>query len=337
MLEKITENHEYWRAETVAFYALQSIHGVGFKTLYKIATEKMSFRDLIKTENPKHFEKILRVNLGEFTTESKENWEEFKQNLWTRGLELARDCARDNIRVIFYDQDAYPNQLKITTEPPMWLFIQGNLANLHTPSIAIIGSRKSTDEGLWLTKYIVALMANRNLVSISGLAEGIDQKVHSESMIFNVPTVAVLGTGIDSNYPKGSDVMRSEILSRGGTIVSEYLIGQSYSASNFIRRNRIQAGLAEIVIPVEWKIKSGTAHTVNFAKEYNRFLLMIHLPTPTAKDSDEIKSVRSYINGVVFNIPEESSELLNFITNQEKLPHLQSHSSDSEEQTSLDL
>ncbi|EMN6209410.1 DNA-processing protein DprA [Vibrio parahaemolyticus] len=312
----MTEEQEYWRAETVAFYALQSLHGVGFRTLYKIAVQGIKFRELIKTEDPKHFGKILRVKLPKPIFDSQEQWENFKKELWAKGTSIARTYAQKQVRVVFRDHEAFPNSLRNIEEPPMWLFVQGNLNNLHTKSVAIIGSRKSSEDGHWLTRLIVAGMANKNLVSVSGLADGIDQRAHMESIRFGVPTVAVLGTGIDSNYPKGSETVREQIINAGGTIVTEYLIGQSYSGHNFVQRNRIQAGLATCVIPVEWKIKSGTAHTVNFAKDFNRFLVMPYLPDSNP-ESSERQAIASYRKGVVFKVPEKTTELLIFLETSE--------------------
>lgn len=312
----MTEEQEYWRAETVAFYALQSLHGVGFRTLYKTAFQGIKFRELIKTEDPKHFGKILRVKLPKPIFDSQEQWENFKKELWAKGTSIARTYAQKQVRVVFRDHEAFPNSLRNIEEPPMWLFVQGNLNNLHTKSAAIIGSRKSSEDGHWLTRLIVAGMANKNLVSVSGLADGIDQRAHIESIRFGVPTVAVLGTGIDSNYPKGSETVREQIINAGGTIVTEYLIGQSYSGHNFVQRNRIQAGLATCVIPVEWKIKSGTAHTVNFAKDFNRFLVMPYLPDSNP-ESSELQAITSYRKGVVFKVPEKTTELLTFLETSE--------------------
>lgn len=338
----MTEEHEYWRAETVAFYALQSLHGVGFRTLYRIAAQKITFRELIKSEDPKHFGKTLRIKLPTSVLESESSWDEFKKELWSKGTSIARSNASKDIKVVFYGQDAFPKQLRSINEPPMWLFVQGALANLHSKSVAIVGSRKASEDGYWLTKFIVAAMANNQLVSVSGLADGIDQKAHIESLRFNVPTVAVLGTGIDSNYPKGSEIVREQILAAGGTIVTEYLIGQSYSGHNFVQRNRIQAGLATCVVPVEWKIKSGTAHTVNFSKDFNRPLVMPYLPNANP-ESDELKAITSYKHGAVFNVPAQTEELISFLKNQQIQESEQpnqspdSDSNDGERQFSLGL
>lgn len=316
------KEQDYWKAETVAFLALQSIRGVGFKTLYKIAAQKISFRELIKTDDIEHFEKMLRQKLDDSIKESAESWMLFKLDLWNKGLELAREYTKKNIRIFFYDQDLFPQQLKSIPEPPMWLFVEGNYKVLHQPSVAIVGSRKATEDGLWLTKYIIAAMANQGLVSVSGLAEGIDQKAHIESIRFNVPTIAVLGTGIDSNYPRGSEHLRAEIVANGGAIVTEYLIHQSYSAQNFVRRNRIQASLAQITAPVEWKIKSGTAHTVNFTKDYGRFLMMPYLYQSDLENA-EIKAVSAYKRGQIYIVPDQSSDLIKYLKKPEESQPIQ--------------
>ncbi|EDM59812.1 SMF protein [Vibrio parahaemolyticus AQ3810] len=330
----MTKEHEYWRAETVAFYALQSLQGVGFRTLYKISAQKISFRDLIRSEDPNHFSQTLRVKLPTLVLQEENKWSDFKKELWAKGTSIARQYAQKDVKVVFYDQDAFPSSLKHITDPPMWLFVQGSLANLHAKSVAIIGSRKSSEDGHWLTKLIIAGMSNTALVSISGLAEGIDQRAHIESIRFNVPTVAVLGTGIDSNYPKGSELVREQILSQGGSIVTEYLIGQSYSGQNFVQRNRIQAGLATCVIPVEWKIKSGTAHTVNFAKDFNRYLVMPYLPDSDT-ESRELKAIESYCKGITFNIPSQATELINFLQQPELNESSTTELNDGERQISL--
>lgn len=316
------KEQDYWKAETVAFLALQSIRGVGFKTLYKIAAQKISYRELLKTDDIEHFEKMLRQKLDDSIKESAESWMLFKLDLWNKGLELAREYTKKNIRIFFYDQDLFPQQLKSIPEPPMWLFVEGNYKVLHQPSVAIVGSRKATEDGLWLTKYIIAAMANQGLVSVSGLAEGIDQKAHIESIRFNVPTIAVLGTGIDSNYPRGSEHLRAEIVANGGAIVTEYLIHQSYSAQNFVRRNRIQASLAQITAPVEWKIKSGTAHTVNFTKDYGRFLMMPYLYQSDLENA-EIKAVSAYKRGQVYIVPDQSSDLIKYLKKPEESQPIQ--------------
>ncbi|MGG6122957.1 DNA-processing protein DprA [Pantoea allii] len=325
---------DYWKAETVAFLALQSLHGIGFKTLYKIAVQKISFRELIKTDDIQYFEKMLRLKLDISIKESHESWMKFKLELWEKGLDLAREYTKKKTVILFYGQEAFPSQLKHISEPPMWLFVEGNYRLLKERSVAIVGSRRATEDGLWLTKYIVAAMVNNNIVSVSGLAEGIDQKAHIESIKYNIPTIAILGTGINSNYPQGSEQLRAQIIANGGAVITEYLLNQSYSANNFIRRNRLQASLAETTVPVEWKIKSGTAHTVNYAKEYGRFLVMPYLYDTDLKN-EEIKYVNSYCSGRAFKLPEQSNDIINFFSRPPQISDISNQ--DRQDQIPMDL
>src|SRR3546814_20948578 len=95
--------------------------------------------------------------------------------------------------------------------------------------------------------------------TVSGLAAGIDQLAHEHSLRAGVPTIAVLGTGMLEDYPKGAGRLRDHILGTGGMIVSEYLPMASYRAENFVQRNRYQAALGRILIPDEWTSRTPTA------------------------------------------------------------------------------
>jgi DNA processing protein len=190
--------------------------------------------------------------------------------------------------------------------------VQGELLNLHTKAVAIVGTRKPTDDGIFLTKYVVAALADQAYPTVSGLALGIDQAVHNESLRFGIPTIAVLGTGINQNYPRGSAVLRSEIVRKGGTIITEYLPDQSYSGDNFVRRNRLQAGLCNTLVPVEWKIKSGTAHTVEFAFKYGKKIANVFLPH-TYESRPEIKFAEEEYGAVACEAPQMTALLLQFI------------------------
>ena len=307
-----SNNDDFWQSERVAFCALQSLHGVGFKILQKLVNSVDSLKEFIKHSSPDEFSKTLRIKLPSHLIESKVDWSQYQQKLWSTGIESLKNLSRANIHILFLKQDDFPLQLKKIDSPPSWLFVQGNVKNLYKTAIGIVGSRKCSPDGYWMSKYLHSVLFNKDVVTVSGLAEGIDQSVHRESLRYKIPTIAVLGTGIDKDFPKGSEELRADIVAGGGTVITEYLVGQSYSASNFIQRNRIQAALSSCLIPLEWKIKSGTAHTVNFAKDYNRNIAMLHLPD-SATNTAELNSVESYVYGKTFNVPIQTSELTTFL------------------------
>ncbi|TKB01993.1 DNA-processing protein DprA [Alteromonas portus] len=307
-----TKDIEYWQSERVAFCALQSLHGVGFKTLHKLVRNVDSLKAFIKNSSADEFAKTLRIKLEPTLHEVEHSWKAFQQQLWADGISLLKKLAKDKVQVVFSQESLFPEKLRAIDKPPLWLFVQGSLENLNKASVALVGSRQCSQDGYWLSKYIHSILHKKNLVTVSGLAEGIDQSVHYESLRFGIPTVAVLGTGIDSNFPKGSEILRADILANGGTVVTEYLVGQSYSASNFVQRNRIQAALSDCLIPLEWKIKSGTAHTVNFAKDYGRLIAMLCLPD-SDENNPERKFIESYQKGMVFQVPHQTADVEEYI------------------------
>ena len=189
---------------------------------------------------------------------------------------------------------------------------------------------------------IISFLAGNNLATVSGLAHGIDQTVHVESLRYGLPTIGVLGTGILSNYPKGSEELRDSIVQAGGAIITEYLPNQSYSAENFVRRNRLQAALGDVLIPCEWAIKSGTAHTVKFAKKYNKKIINAYLPFSLESRPEVEFSVKRY-SALAIEIPKNlgllGNELKQSFSVASDIPSLESENAyikDAESQTGND-
>ncbi|MGR3981046.1 DNA-processing protein DprA [Pseudoalteromonas sp. 1181_04] len=277
------QQKDYWRNETVAFLALTSLSGVGYWVLHKIAESGLGFKNLLKASNADEISKHLNVSLPDDI-----EWQAYQQQLWSIGLARARSLHADNVRLLFKEQELFPQELKKIDDAPHWIFVQGPIENLHKKSVSVIGTRKPSTDGVILAKTVIAALANKGLVTVSGLALGIDQIAHTESIKYNIPTVAVLGNGIYVEFPKGSNTLKAQILNRGGTVVTEYLPEQLYSAENFVRRNRIQAALCNTLLPIEWEIKSGSAHTVAFAHKYNKKIANVFLPG-TASLRPELK------------------------------------------------
>lgn len=300
----VLDQRIFWKNERIAFLALTTLKGVGFWTLHQLATSKAGFKNTFKS----NLDKYIKLEDGSATPLT-----EIKKKLWQRGIKAVNELAKDNTILIFHDEERFPAKLKNIPDAPLWLFVQGDLKVLDTPSIAIVGTRKPSDEGLFLTKLILSALHRSKVSTVSGLALGIDQLAHLESVKYELPTVAVLGTGVKESYPKGSEAIRKLILDNGGTIVTEYLPTQSYSSENFVRRNRIQAALSDILIPVEWKIKSGTAHTVGFAAKYNKQIINIYLPK-TIGARPEIAFSRDSYGACEYEMPLEIPELLSKIS-----------------------
>ncbi|QUE90449.1 DNA-processing protein DprA [Pseudomonas sp. SCA2728.1_7] len=302
------EQRSYWRHEKIAFLALSSIEGIGFWTLHKIASAGLGFNNALR--NPSD-ELIQAIYSGALEETQPPNLESAQEKLWLKGLELARQLKESGATLVFKHEDGFPLKLRATKDSPEWIFIQGNPHCLYEYSIAIVGTRDATEDGALLTRILVSALSESNIATISGLAAGIDQLAHLESIRYGIKTIAVLGTGIFLNYPKGSEKVRQRIIESGGCIVSEYLPHQRSSAETFVRRNRIQAALCDTLIPVEWKIKSGTAHTVGFAKKYNKNIANIFLPQTYHLRPELAFSEKEY-EALSFEMPINIASLISF-------------------------
>lgn len=305
---EVSEDH--FDAERVAFLALSAIKGVGFETLRRISSSESSFQSVIELEDVDE----VRGLLGQ--SELKGNdygglaWQETRKRALDSAKRRCQELALSNVSIIFQDDNDFPLQLKDLRDPPHWLFVQGQTDVLSRRSIAVVGSRKASQDGVWLTRYVGHWLSEFGAPTVSGLADGVDQVIHSASIDAGVPTIAFLGTGIFTEYPKGSDSMRRSILENGGAIATEYLIKEGYSAANFVRRNRLQAALGNLLIPTEWAVKSGTAHTVRFAHELARPTAFLR--TPAQPGLDWVP--REYVpqNGF-FTIPIEQNGFVDFV------------------------
>lgn len=171
-------------------------------------------------------------------------------------------------------QSELPPQLMDLRHPPLWLFVEGNPQVLWKyPGVAVVGTREPSPLGLNMTRRVVNQMSIYPLALVSGLAEGIDAAAHQAALAAKMPNIAFLGHGIDLEFPKATVDIRVRIVRSGGAVATEYLPGEHYKKQHFVERNRLQAALARVVIPIEAKTQSGTAHTVRFAQELRRLLI----------------------------------------------------------------
>ncbi|MCI9063214.1 MAG: DNA-protecting protein DprA [Clostridia bacterium] len=189
---------------------------------------------------------------------------------------------RNNIDIIFIEDKEYPSLLKEIYSPPLCLYVKGDKNILNNVSISIIGCREATQYGISVAKEFAYNLSNQNINIISGLAKGIDSAAHLGAIKANKRTIAVLGNGLDTIYPKENYKLSQDILNSGGAIISEYPLGTSPKKQHFPARNRLISGMSNGVLVVEAKEKSGTMITVDFALEQGRDVFVI----PGKIDSD---------------------------------------------------
>jgi DNA processing protein len=183
--------------------------------------------------------------------------------------ELAR-AASAGAHIVALGDPAYPSQLKQIYDPPLVLYIRGNVETISQPGIALVGTRHPTPYGLGMAERLSCDLAARGLVIFSGLARGVDTAGHRGALAGKGRTVGVLGTGVDVMYPKENTRLSEQMLAAGGSIISEFPIGTFAAPQNFPIRNRIISGISIGVLVVEAAEYSGTCITARCALEQNR-------------------------------------------------------------------
>lgn len=172
--------------------------------------------------------------------------------------------------IVTPEDETYPERLREIYDPPAVLWIRGDAALLTRPGIAVVGTRHPSPYGAGMAEMLSRDLARRRLVILSGMARGVDTAAHKGALEAGGKTVAVWGTGIDVVYPKENKKLAENIVSSGGTIVSEFPMGTFPAPQNFPIRNRILSGMSVGVLVIEAAEYSGTRITARCAMEQNR-------------------------------------------------------------------
>lgn len=192
-----------------------------------------------------------------------------------RGLKELEFLDKYKIKTTCYWDSDYPARLKNCIDAPLVLFSKGNGNWDSEKIVAIVGTRNATDYGKKVCDELVAGMAERGgYTVISGLAYGIDSAAHKACLQHGVPTWGILAHGLDMIYPALHRSLAEKMLKHGG-IITDFLSETKLDRNNFLRRNRIIAGLADATIVVESATKGGALVTADIAGSYNRDVFAI--------------------------------------------------------------
>ena len=178
--------------------------------------------------------------------------------------------------LVAYDSEYYPPLLGKIQDAPCVLFVLGDPALLKFPSLAIVGPRKPSGEGIYNARIFSAELAAHGLCITSGLAEGVDGIAHRSALDKDGRTLAVIGTGIDRVYPHRHISLTEQMIGSGrGAIVSIFRRGTSPLPGNFPRRNRIISGISMATLVIEAGLRSGAMITARLAGEQGRDVFAI--------------------------------------------------------------
>ncbi len=180
-------------------------------------------------------------------------------------------AQNNGVEVLCWNDERYPQRLKECADAPLTLFYKGS-ANLNKQRIiSIVGTRKCTHYGQDLIKHLIMELQRLcpDVLIVSGLAYGVDINAHRMALDYHFETVGVLAHGLDYLYPHAHKETALQMLSHGG-LLTEYCTNTKADKMNFVRRNRIVAGMCDACILVESALKGGGLITAGIAKDYSR-------------------------------------------------------------------
>ena len=224
--------------------------------LYQIALQRLAYNEpsaVFSCEGTAPRKRVVILR------EDKDDLEEISKREWS---------------IIHQKSQCYPEMLKQIVKCPPVLLVDGNPDILAKPSIAIIGARKAAPKAREIAHKLAYDFAKIGFVIVSGLAYGIDSSAHNGAIDAGGETVAVLGCGLDVDYPARNAHLKRRIR-KNGAIISEFPLGTSAYASNFPRRNRIISGLSAGIIVVQAALKSGSIITAKYALEQNKDVFVV--------------------------------------------------------------
>lgn len=241
--------------------ALGYLHGFGPKKSRKILTQLDSPEQFFK-ENASKLSNLLDLSKKVIKIAERE-----------AALSQAEDelefIEKNLIEVYCYGEDKFPRRLEECADSPVVLYGKGNMDLNAQRLVSVVGTRNATPYGIRLCEELMDAVKDQGLTIVSGLAYGIDITMHQLCLKHKVPTIGVLGHGLDRIYPRTHRHIANEMLKLGG-LITEFPSGTNPDRENFPMRNRIVAGLSDATIVVESKASGGSIITADLAFDYNR-------------------------------------------------------------------
>ena len=244
------------------------VKGIG-NIIAKQIVENLGNPELLFKEKPRILERIPGIS-SRIIQEIK------KPEILKRAEKEVLFVEKNKIISLFITESDYPQRLKEYVDAPMMLYYRGN-ADLNTSKIiSIVGTRHATSYGKEITQILLKDLAVTypDMLVVSGLAYGIDIAAHKAALQENLPTVGVLAHGLDRIYPYQHKTIAAEMLGNGG-VLTDFPSGTNPDRQNFVKRNRIVAGISDCTIVVESAIKGGALITANIASSYNKDVFAI--------------------------------------------------------------
>ncbi len=252
--------------ERLALLALHLVPGVGSFTIRQLISYCGTPHRVFST--PKN--KLIKIpGIGPALADAITN-----HSSMNKAGELLGNAEQKNVRLLFHTDDDYPDRLRHIPDSPSLLFYRGN-ADMNTSKvIAIVGTRKATSYGRGVTRELVEGMRSHQPLIISGLAYGIDAEAHRSAITNDLSTIGVMAGGIEYIYPASHRKLAADMQENGG-LLTENGIDSVPDASRFPARNRIIAGLSDVVLVIEAAERGGALITASIANDYDREVMAV--------------------------------------------------------------
>lgn len=252
------------REEKELAYWLLSIPGIGEKTI-RLLLSRFKRPGKVYTASEAELSECLKGMQLTHVLERQRNWnlkEEYEK------LEIK------GIGVAFYGEKTYPKRLLEIPDAPYALFYRGSLPKEEALSVAVIGARECSGYGEFVAEQLGRYLGEQGIQVISGMARGIDGISQTAAMEAGGTSYGVLGSGVDVCYPKSNHRLYDRLIKQGG-VLSAYVPGALPASGHFPPRNRIVSGLADALVVVEARGKSGTLITVDMALEQGKEVFVV--------------------------------------------------------------
>lgn len=248
--------------------AMQSIRGWGLHAQNKLINEHGSLKNILEYFLNHSYQQVYPKELE-----------------FLKKLEAIHDSGlyqdhldryeKEAINVITIDHIDYPALLRMIPDAPLILYFKGQMPNIMYKQLGIVGTRRASEYGKNALNEFLLYFKGMEINIVSGLAEGIDGIAHQAALKNNLPTYAVLGHGLQTIFPSHHQFLSQKIIEEGGGIISEFDWGIYADKANFPLRNRIVAGMSELLWIVETPSKGGSMITAQLAQDYQRDLLTL--------------------------------------------------------------
>ena len=264
-----TANHEEKSAEVLSeknnlqdpgwLLGLLNLEGIGSKKALKLVQHFSSYERLSRATD---------VEIQEVIGKTSVDFEKLSK------VDVSQP---DDVKILTYFDPLYPVGFRDLNDAPLLLWYRGLIPT--NKSLSIVGTRNADDWGRSTTRLLAKMCGEHGYTVVSGLALGIDTEAHLGCLESNSPTVAILACDVRFPTPKSNSKLAEDILEKGGCLIAEVPPGSETESFALVARNRLQAAWSQGLIVTQCGIPSGTLHTVRFALELGRKLIVLSPPT----------------------------------------------------------